>query len=185
MPFEASRSSSPQRPLPVVAAESRTAWLVALAVAVTLLLGAGTSLAAGSKSEDSPTDAAEKTYNKGVRAMEKGDYAGAVAKFEKALAMDETLAGAHNNLAYSLRKQGKANFARALEHYDRAIELDPKLAQAYHYRGVLHALEGHEAEAKADHARLLELDRELADQLMKVIASGEEPEGHGGVAEWQ
>lgn len=163
--------------------QRRSSLSLLLALFAVLLLTASAAFAAGSKPKDEPKDDAEATYNAGVALMKKGDYAGAADKFEKALSMKE-MAGAHNNLAYSLRKQGADNYEKALEHYNKALELDPKLAQAYHYRGVLHALQGNEAEAKADHASLLKLDRELADELMKVIASGEEPEGHGGVAAW-
>lgn len=141
--------------------------------------------AAGSKAKEEPKDTAESVFNEGIAAMKKGDYASAAGSFEKAVGLKDGFAEAHNNLAYCLRKQGSNNFDTALEHYNKAIELNPKLAQAYHYRGVLHALAGDEAAAKSDHEALLELDRELADQLMKVIASGEEPEGHGGaVTSW-
>ncbi len=114
--------------------------------------------------------------------MQKGDFAAAATKFQKALAEKPDFAEAHNNLAFSLRKQGKENFTAALQHYNKALELNPKLAQAYHYRGVLYVLQGNEAAAKADHAKLLELDRALADELLKVIASKEEPAGYGGAA---
>ncbi len=156
--------------------------LIAVLIAVCIVPMAQ---AAGSKAKEKPKDTAESVFNEGVAAMKKGDYAGAAGSFEKALGLKDDFAEAHNNLAYCLRKQGADHFDTALEHYNKAIELDPKLAQAYHYRGVLHALAGDEAAAKADHEALLELDRELADQLMKVIASGEEPEGHGGaVTAW-
>lgn len=141
--------------------------------------------AAGSKPKDEPKNDAEAVYNEGVAAMKSGDFSAAVEKFRAAVEAKPDFAEAHNNLAYSLRKHGADHFAEAKKHYDEAIELKPDLAQAYHYRGVLHALQGNEAEAKADHAKLVELDRELADELMKVIASGEEPDGHGGaVGEW-
>jgi tetratricopeptide (TPR) repeat protein len=137
--------------------------------------------AAGSKSkkEEKPGVA---DYNDGVKLMKKGDFAAAQEKFEAALAENEQFAEAHNNLAFSLRKQGASNHDKALAHYDRAIELDPELAEAYMYRGVLHSLMGNEEKALADHARLLELDRKLADALQAAIASGEEPEGLEGLA---
>jgi tetratricopeptide (TPR) repeat protein len=137
--------------------------------------------AAGSepKKEDKPGVA---DYNAGVKLMKKGEFAAAQEKFEAALAEDEQFAEAHNNLAFSLRKQGASNYDKALAHYDRAIELDAELAEAYMYRGVLHSLMGNEEKALADHARLLELDRKLAGALQAAIASGEEPEGLEGLA---
>ena len=121
-------------------------------------------------------------YNKGVKLMKKGSYADAQSQFEAALAKNEKFAEAHNNLAFSLRKQGKDHWNAALEHYNRAIELNPKLAEAYMYRGVLYSLMGDEESALADHAMLVKLDRKLADALQAAIASGEEPDGLEGLA---
>ena len=92
------------------------------------------------------------------------------------------LARAHNNLGYSLRKQGAMNYTQALNHYDQAIELNPRLAEAYMYRGVLHMLMGNEAQALEDHRALTGMDRRLADSLQAAIASGEEPDGLEGLA---
>jgi tetratricopeptide (TPR) repeat protein len=113
--------------------------------------------------------------------MKKGKYAEAQRKFEAALAENPDFAEAHNNLGYSLRKQGPEHNEEALKHYDLAIELNPKLAEAYMYRGVLHALMGNEEAALADHATLVELNRKLANALQEAIASGEEPDGLDGL----
>jgi tetratricopeptide (TPR) repeat protein len=148
-------------------------------------LAAGVVLAAGSSEKPA---AEEKTvpgvaeYNKGVGLMKRGSFAEAQKQFEAALAQNERWAEAHNNLGYSLRKQGTEHYAAALEHYDRAIELDPKLAEAYMYRGVLHMLMGHEDLALADHAKLVPLKRKMAEELQAAIASKEEPEGLKGLS---
>ena len=157
----------------------------ALLTALIVLLGAPTLYAAGSKPKEQPKDTAESVFNKGVESMKAGDYAAAAESFGKAVELKDDFAEAHNNLAYSLRKQGADHHKAALEHYNKALELNPELAQAYHYRGVLHVLSGDPEAAKADHEALLGLDHELADALAKVIASGEEPEGHdGAVMDW-
>ena len=96
-------------------------------------------------------------YNDGVKLMVDKRYAAAQQKFEEALAADERLAEAHNNLAFSLRMQSAANRELALKHYDRALELKPQLAQAYMYRGTLFTQMGDLARARADHATLLGL----------------------------
>jgi tetratricopeptide (TPR) repeat protein len=158
--------------------------VLVLAAAALATLVAAPSFAAGAPKKDAPKSTAESLYNAGVDQMKQGDYASAAGNFSQAVEMNPKFAEAHSNLAYCLRKQGKDHYDVALAHYNTAIELDPKLAQAYHYRGVLHALSGDVEAAKADHAKLMELDRELADELMKVIASGEEPAGHGGAAGW-
>lgn len=118
-------------------------------------------------------------YNAGVKLMLEKRYAAAEQKFEEALAADEGLAEAHNNLAFSLRMQSAANRERALKHYNRALELKPRLAQAYMYRGVLFTQMGDLARARADHATLLRLDRTLATKLERVIAGAGRDDADG------
>jgi tetratricopeptide (TPR) repeat protein len=126
-----------------------------------------------------PRERAVAAYNDGVKLLLDKKYGDAQRKFEEALASDERLAEAHNNLAFSLRMQSAANRDRALKHYDRALQLKPTLAQAYMYRGVLFAQMGDLDRARADHAKLLQLDRSLATKLERVIAGGGRDEGDG------
>ena len=156
---------------------------VLIATSVVLLFLGGEAFAAGSSSkpaEDTRPGVSE--YNSGVKLMQKGKFEKAAKKFEAALKKNPDMAEAHNNLGYSLRKQGAGNHERALSHYNRAIELKPDLAEAYMYRGVLHTLMGNEKMALEDHSKLTRLDRRLADALQAAIASGEEPEGLDGLA---
>lgn len=122
-------------------------------------------------------------YNDGTLLLFKKEWPAAQQQFEAALAINEKMAEAHNNLAYVLRKQGTANHAKSLEHYNRAIELKPKLAEAYMYRGTLHALSGRAELAKADYDRLVKMKSKLAPHLKKVMDTGqeEEPEQFYGV----
>ena len=129
-----------------------------------------------------PRERAISTYNEGVGLMREKHYAAAQEKFEQALALDETLAEAHNNLAFSLRLQGTHNFARSLQHYNRALELKPDLAPAYMYRGVLFTHMGDRARARADHATLLALDQELAAKLERIIAGTGGRDEYDGLA---
>ena len=150
-------------------------------VLVVLLFGTTAALAAGSSTSSSSRPGVRQ-YNSGVKYMKKGQFEKAQAKFEDALARNPDMAEAHNNLGYSLRKQGEAKYAEALSNYNRAIELDVNLAEAYMYRGVLHMLMGNEDKALQDHRTLIKLDRKLADALQAAIASGEEPGGLEGLA---
>jgi Flp pilus assembly protein TadD len=150
-------------------------------LAVALAFISTTAFAAGSAPSRDEKPGVE-SYNEGVTLMQNGQFARAQAKFEDALDRNPSMAEAHNNLGYSLRKQGAANFDKALDHYNRAIELDPNLAEAYMYRGVLHMLMGNEDKALQDHRTLTGLDRGLADALQAAIASGEEPDGLEGLA---
>jgi tetratricopeptide (TPR) repeat protein len=122
-------------------------------------------------------------YNAGTRLLFKKEWAAAQQQFEAALALNEQMPEAHNNLAYVLRKQTAANYSKSLEHYNRAIALQPKLAEAYMYRGTLHALNGQADLAKADYDRLVKMKSKLAPHLEKVMETGreEEPEQFYGV----
>lgn len=124
---------------------------------------------------------AVRLYNEGVALLGR-NFRDAQAKFEAALALDERLAEAHNNLAYTLRMQGRHNFAASLSHYDRAIALKPGLAQAYMYRGVLFALQGQTARARQDLALLRGLDAKLAADLERAIDGVGGPADRGGIA---
>jgi tetratricopeptide (TPR) repeat protein len=150
-------------------------WIGVLFGAAVLLLSSG---AGADESDPLPApkgtsqERAVRVYNEGVRLLRNTHYAAAQEQFEQALALDEALAEAHNNLAFSLRMQGPHHFERALHHYNRALELKPDLAQAYMYRGVLFTSMGDYASARTDHAKLLALDQELAAKLEHVIAGG-------------
>ena len=132
--------------------------------------------------QGSPRERAVRTYNEGVKLLLERDYAGAQRRFEQALQLEDTLAEAHNNLAYSLRVQGSHNFDRSLLHYNRAIELNPKLAQAYMYRGVLFTQIGDLTRARADHTQLLTLTPELAARLEQAITATSTGDDRGGIS---
>jgi tetratricopeptide (TPR) repeat protein len=160
-------------------------WIAVLLGAVVLLLRP----AAGADESDplpvpkgTPRARAVSAYNEGVKLMLDKHYAAAQEKFEQALGLDEALAEAHNNLAFSLRMQGTHNFERALKHYNRALELKPDLARAYMYRGVLFTQMGDLSRARADQAKLLALDQELAAKLESIIAGAGGRDEYDGLA---
>lgn len=153
------------------------------ATAVALLFFSTQAFAAGSSSKPaSDTRPGVAEYNSGVKLMKKGKYEQAEMRFKAAVKKNPKMAEAHNNLGYSLRKQGAQNYEEALIHYNHAIELKSDFAEAYMYRGVLYMLMGYEQKALADHRQLTRIDRELADALQAAIASGEEPQGLDGLA---
>jgi tetratricopeptide (TPR) repeat protein len=129
-----------------------------------------------------PREKAVSLYNDGVKLMLEKRFGDAQRRFEEALALDEGIAEAHNNLAFSLRMQGIENFKRAMRHYDRAIEINPKLAQAYVYRGVLLSQVGDSDRAQADLRTLRGLDAELAQRLAQYIAGSMGREERDGIA---
>lgn len=133
--------------------------------------------------ENSGRAAAVRAYNDGVALLVARNFGEAQQKFEAALAIDDSLAEAHNNLAFALRMQGRHNFARSLAHYDRAIALKPTLAQAYMYRGVLFVQQGNLPRAREDLDRLRRLDPKMAADLEQAVngsGSGNERSGVAG-----
>lgn len=160
------------------------AWRLLAALALALAAGR----AAGIESDPLPVPAggaaarAVRAYNDGVALLVARRFGEAQRKFEAALALDERLAEAHNNLAFALRMQGRHNFAASLEHYDRAIALKPTLAQAYMYRGVLFTQQGDLARARQDLERLRRLDPKLASDLERVVDGADAGTDRGGIA---
>jgi Flp pilus assembly protein TadD len=126
-----------------------------------------------------------KVYNQGVQLMLDKKFAKAEKQFRKALQYNQRFAEAHNNLAYTLRKQGENHFQEALTHYNRAIELKPSLPEPYMYRGVLHVQMGNKDLALEDHQTLLNMGSKLAVELEYVIKGGreKEPEQFFGVSQ--
>lgn len=121
-------------------------------------------------------------YNEGVAMLAKRQFAQAQARFEAALSLDDTLAEAHNNLAYALRMQGRQNFRESLAHYDRALALKPGLAQAYMYRGALFVQQGDMDRARRDLDKLRTLNSVLAAELERIVNGAVEGDARGGIA---
>jgi tetratricopeptide (TPR) repeat protein len=149
-----------------------------------LLLSTSLAVAAGSPSVKPSVSKDVKYYNTGVELMMAKQFNRAESQFRKALARNERFAEAHNNLAFTLRKQGPEHYAEALRHYNRAIELKPGLAEPYMYRGVLHAQMGNRELAVDDHDKLAAMNSPLAAELQFVVENGreKEPEQFFGVS---
>ena len=141
-------------------------------------------MAAGSAKKSMSASKDVKFYNKGVNLMLDKKFVKAEKWFRSALDRNEKFPEAHNNLAYTLRKQGAGHFAEALVHYNRAIELNPKLPEPYMYRGVLHMQMGNKSLALKDHEKLIEIKSPLANELEYVVLNGreKEPEQFFGVS---
>jgi tetratricopeptide (TPR) repeat protein len=162
-----------------VFAASRCIGFVALmALAALPAVGAGSAKQAVRKDSDPSIT----IYNQGVELMLAKRFPEAQAKFEQAIKENPRFAEAHNNLGYTLRKQGAANYQKSLEHYNTAIELKPKLAEAYMYRGVLYTEMGRKVDAQADLAALQKLNPQLAKELAEVIKTGKEEDQFYGLS---
>jgi Flp pilus assembly protein TadD len=151
---------------------------------IMVLLIAPNAIAAGSSTVTPAVSKDIKYYNKGVDLMLDKNFTKAEKQFRKALKIRERFAEAHNNLAYTLRKQGEEHFGEALTHYNRAIELNPNLPQPYMYRGVLYIQMGNKSAALNDHKKLVAMKSPLAAELEYVVVNGreKEPEQFFGVS---
>ena len=160
-------------------------FIAAVAAALFCAAAAADEAAPLPAAKGTPREKAIAAYNDGVKLMLDKRFAQAQQRFEDAILLDETLAEAHNNLAFSLRMQGPHNFGRAHAEYRRALEINPRLAQAYMYRGVLNAQSGDMDAARADLATLRGLDAALAAKLEKAIAetSRDDRDGLAGQVE--
>jgi len=149
-----------------------------------LLFSASLAMAAGSPSVKPSVSEHVKSFNAGVELMMDKQFNRAEDQFRKALARNERFAEAHNNLAYTLRKQGPEYYSEALRHYNRAIELKPELAEPYMYRGVLHTQMGNRKLALDDRDKLVAMNSPLAAELQFVVENGreKEPEQFFGVS---
>src|SRR5262245_1026324 len=84
----------------------------------------------------------------GVTRRETGDLDGALADFNRAIAMDPRSAWAYFGRGTILGEQGKLD--EAITDFDRAIELDPQFALAYANRGLARLRRGENYIAKKD-----------------------------------
>jgi Flp pilus assembly protein TadD len=71
---------------------------------------------------------AKASVNEGVALYEQGDYKGALAKFEKAIEADPTLATAWSDKGCALGRLGKRD--AALQAFEKALEIDPTNREA-------------------------------------------------------
>ncbi len=145
-------------------------------IATSAAFGAGSATGAGALKREQGAQPVQ-VYNQGIQLMHSKKFAEAQVKFQQALSENPNFAEAHNNLAYSLRKQGPQNYAKALEHYNKAIQLKPDLAEAYEYRGMLLLKIDRKSAAEKDLATLRTLNPGLAVELERIMKKGKEASG--------
>jgi tetratricopeptide (TPR) repeat protein len=100
------------------------------------------------------------TTNQGLARARKGDRAGAIADYSRAIEIDPNCATAYSYRGAARLKE--EDWAGAIADYSRAIELNPHDLMAYFNRGVARAAKGNQADAIADYTRAIELRPNLA-----------------------
>jgi Flp pilus assembly protein TadD len=102
--------------------------------------------------------------NRGVDAMERGDYDTAVALLERAAALGPDDPMVHSTLGAALERRG--DFDRAIAAYDRALTLKPRYPNALSNRAYAHHRRGDHRRAIADCDRALALRPDFAGALV-------------------
>ncbi len=102
-------------------------------------------------------DAHARAYlNRGVAKQILGDVDGALADFEKAAALDSSLAEAHTARGLILRS--RKNLPGAIEAFTKSINLNPTV-DGYYQRGQLFEVSGEHQKALKDFDQAIALDR--------------------------
>ena len=110
---------------------------IAVALGLWIFFAPGISMAAGRTGSGPAPDS---NYAEAEKAVDAGDYRGALAHLKRALEKNPNNADVHNLLGYSHRKLG--NTEKAFEHYGTALELDPEHRGANEYLGELYVETG-------------------------------------------
>jgi tetratricopeptide (TPR) repeat protein len=102
-------------------------------------------------------------------------YPRAIAAAKRAIALDESLAGAHSSLGFA-EYYWLWDAAGAQKEFQRALELDPKSVNAYHWYATMLLTMGKYKESLAEIAKAEELDPQssaiLADQGLIMFSAG-------------
>ncbi|MDB5801690.1 MAG: tetratricopeptide repeat protein [Rhodocyclales bacterium] len=126
-----------------------------LSTAVVLLAFAGIAPPASAMGEDPAPVVKETDFSRGRAAIERKDWNGAIASFEKVVAREDKNADAYNWLGYASRKSGKLD--AAFKYYDKALSIDPKHKGAYEYQGEAFLMANQPAKAESNLATLAKL----------------------------
>ena len=112
-------------------------------------------------------NSAPSAYDEGRKLTRLGNWKGAIAQFQKAVADDSKDHKAYNMLGYSLRQAGQ--YEAAIEAYNRSLFLKPDFAEALEYRGEAFLKMGNQKAAMQDYNALLGLGSPLAEDLKKAL----------------
>jgi len=122
-------------------------------------------------------------YLDGVAKRARGDLAGAVADYDRAIELKPDWAAAYGNRG--IAKQARGDLTGALADFDRAIELKPGCAEAYYNRGSVKRARADLAGALADYDRAIELKPGFAEAYSnRGLAKQDRGDRAGAVADY-
>ncbi|ABW33469.1 tetratricopeptide repeat protein [Acaryochloris marina] len=101
-------------------------------------------------------------FNRALRKYEQGDYKGAIADFDQAIALNpqNVMAYIHRGFTYDDMKE----YSKAIADFDRAIALNPELPAAYGGRSATYFSLDNTSQAKQDLETAAKLLKEQGEQ---------------------
>jgi len=105
---------------------------------------------------DLNSESAKQSNNRGLEALNKGEYDKAIADFNEALRLNPTLALAYCNRGEAWRKKGE--YDKAIADNNEALRLNPNNARAYNNRGLAWGSKGEYDRAIGDYNEAIRLD---------------------------
>ena len=118
----------------------------------------------------------------GIKYFSAGDHEHAVKSFEKAVGLNPKDAAAYTWAGKSYFKLGDSEamtnpemLGNAVQAFKNAVRLNPDLAEAHYYLGLTHLALHSKEEAMKEYEILMDLDKELANVLLKLIHDYKSP----------
>ena len=97
----------------------------------------------------------------GISRAWRGDVDGAIAAFDRSIALAPRNASAHLNRGMAYQRKGDLD--RAIADFDQAVRIDPGAARGYYIRSLALRAKGNEKRARSDEQRAIEIDPNYAE----------------------
>lgn len=119
----------------------------------------------GCRAPDATDGRAAAELSSGLALAWRGDLDGAVAAFDRAIAIEPRFASAYLNRGVVNRRRGRLD--RAIADIERAIRYAPDAARGYYQRSLVYRARGEDRLARSDENRVLDLDPRYGDLVNK------------------